>query len=879
MKKLLQLFLFILFSCIGVSAGTWTWDGSNVFGVKLNGYNLPKSGTYTISGKSWAVSVAAEGSEEKVYINNDKTKGLQFGAKKGNPSELKFVSNDFSAKITSIKVNTSTVSKGNPVLSVSVNGVEYKISAGATSYNVTSSATDVTFTTDEPQVGEVVILWSQPSPGVDDSKSIYTKGFTVAYEDEDQPIKETCAEVTFSPAGGTYTEAQNVTLSSATDGAAIYYTTNGDNPTTASTKYSEAINIAKSTTIKALAVKDGFNDSPVATAVYQIENGETPSFEGGDCEIVFANQGWSVAPYNKNSKEKTWKSENGVEFATTFSFNGSGTVYPAWNNPNLRLYYSNKNQIEISAPDGYYITKVSGINNACIIDGATLAAKGTHTFDKQESSFMWRPSTSGKNTDYSGMTITLAKIGGTPVPDKPAAPVFTPAGGEFDEAQTITLSCVTEDAVIKYSIDGGKTWLDYVTTGIEVGETMTIQAKAVLAEIESDVVESKYIINIPVITKMSAPTFHPEGVTSFSESLEVYLISDDADASVWYAIEDGDFQLYSGKIVITETTTISAKATKDGLEDSDVVTRTFTKQEAVEGLIFKETFTGSTGFKVGNPSWADASNTQGVARYDNEGWNDTDYVYGCEDCVRIGKRGQRGSIETPALSKIVGSMNLVMTFDAAPWHNENESIKVLVSVLGPGSVNTSEIVLQRDQWTTYNVLITGATAETKVRLTSKEGAMNRFFLDNVEIYASSFDESIDFDMELVDNKVVMTPRENHHFIAWRLRHAEDVVESSMMRVEANSRWTNHHTAGEPVEHEIDATAKYYIDAKAVSDRGGESREKTVLLDKGTVTGVSDVAVDAAEVEFFNLQGVRVTNPENGVYIRRQGSTVTKVYVR
>jgi len=51
------------------------------------------------------------------------------------------------------------------------------------------------------------------------------------------------------------------------------------------------------------------------------------------------------------------------------------------------------------------------------------------------------------------------------------------------------------------------------------------------------------------------------------------------------------------------------------------------------------------------------------------------------------------------------------------------------------------------------------------------------------------------------------------------------------------------------------------------------------IGEATVTGVSDVAVDAAEVEFFNLQGVRVTNPENGVYIRRQGSTVTKVYVR
>ncbi len=32
----------------------------------------------------------------------------------------------------------------------------------------------------------------------------------------------------------------------------------------------------------------------------------------------------------------------------------------------------------------------------------------------------------------------------------------------------------------------------------------------------------------------------------------------------------------------------------------------------------------------------------------------------------------------------------------------------------------------------------------------------------------------------------------------------------------------------------------------------------------------------APVEYFNLQGIRVANPENGVFIRRQGSSVSKV---
>ena len=67
---------------------------------------------------------------------------------------------------------------------------------------------------------------------------------------------------TFAPAAGTYTENQSVALSSSTDGATIYYTTDGTTPTTGSNVYSGAISVTGtagesiSTTIKAIAVKE-----------------------------------------------------------------------------------------------------------------------------------------------------------------------------------------------------------------------------------------------------------------------------------------------------------------------------------------------------------------------------------------------------------------------------------------------------------------------------------------------------------------------------------------------------------------------------------------------------------------------------------------------
>lgn len=78
------------------------------------------------------------------------------------------------------------------------------------------------------------------------------------------------ATPTFSPAAGTYTEVQSVTLSCETEDAAIYYTTNGDAPTTSSTLYKGAISVGESMTIKAIAVKDGMDDSNVASATYTI---------------------------------------------------------------------------------------------------------------------------------------------------------------------------------------------------------------------------------------------------------------------------------------------------------------------------------------------------------------------------------------------------------------------------------------------------------------------------------------------------------------------------------------------------------------------------------------------------------------------------------
>ena len=76
---------------------------------------------------------------------------------------------------------------------------------------------------------------------------------------------------TFSPAAGTYSAAQKITLKSATTNAAIYYTTNGSTPTAASTHYSGPVVVSSSVTIKAIAVSPTVGTSVVSSAAYTVK--------------------------------------------------------------------------------------------------------------------------------------------------------------------------------------------------------------------------------------------------------------------------------------------------------------------------------------------------------------------------------------------------------------------------------------------------------------------------------------------------------------------------------------------------------------------------------------------------------------------------------
>jgi len=106
------------------------------------------------------------------------------------------------------------------------------------------------------------------------------------------------ANPSFSPAGGTYAAAQTVTLTS-TQGATIYYTTNGTTPSAGSKLYTKPLTVASTETIKAIAILNGV-PSGVSTATFTINSNA--------CQTIDYSKGFTTTGISLNGGAKVAKS-------------------------------------------------------------------------------------------------------------------------------------------------------------------------------------------------------------------------------------------------------------------------------------------------------------------------------------------------------------------------------------------------------------------------------------------------------------------------------------------------------------------------------------------------------------------------------------------
>jgi hypothetical protein len=88
------------------------------------------------------------------------------------------------------------------------------------------------------------------------------------------PPPQSAAMPVISPASGTFYAAQSVTMTDATAGASVHYTTDGSTPTASSPVYQAALSLSSLTTVQAMASAPNHANSAVASATFKFQ---TPS--------------------------------------------------------------------------------------------------------------------------------------------------------------------------------------------------------------------------------------------------------------------------------------------------------------------------------------------------------------------------------------------------------------------------------------------------------------------------------------------------------------------------------------------------------------------------------------------------------------------------
>ncbi len=313
-----------------------------------------------------------------------------------------------------------------------------------------------------------------------------------------------------------------MTITCATEDAAIYYTINGDKPSTSSTEYTGQIPVNKTTIVRAIAYKDGWKPSEEVQAIYTIEG--TVSYP-------------------------TFTPESGT-------YDKAQTITISCATEEVNIYYTTGTTIPSESSTNY--TSPFNIDKTTIINA--IAYKD------------------GKTSKIAQATYIIK---GTV-----ATPTFNPPkGGTIKNNQKVYIYCSTDDAAIYYTIDGteptDENGLVY-NKAMTFDRTTTVKARAYKEDCEpSEVAEITYTIKDTVAN----PTFSPPSTSYFnSQTITINCITE--GANIHYNINNNNDPTTTSGTVYTApftiysptngtTVTIKAIAYKTGSTKSEVMTATY----------------------------------------------------------------------------------------------------------------------------------------------------------------------------------------------------------------------------------------------------------------------------------------------------------------
>lgn len=378
----------------------------------------------------------------------------------------------------------------------------------------------------------------------------------------------------------TYFGSVTVTLSAA-NGASIYYTLDGTEPTSASTLYTAPFTITETSTLKAIAIS-GDNSSSVVTRTITILNMTPIFFE--DFESDGLNQ--MTVTNVSGTYEWTTGTHSGNTYAYANAYNQGATetwlITPAitpLNAGGVSLSFTNAKNYNGPDISVKYSTNYNGSGSpatATWTDITSECALSSGSWNWVESGnvevagtspvyFAW-VYTSGESS-AAGWEIdnilVLAEAGGT---SEVATPVITPNGGSYYEPQTVSITCADADAVIRYTTDG-----------TEPTESSTVYSQPFTVSTTTTIMAKAWKTNM-------APSFTATATISFpTQVANIAAFKSAASNEPQQIMSDVTFVFRSGRYVFVEDNTAAMLIFDNS---TPVITNTYNEGDVIHAGVF-----------------------------------------------------------------------------------------------------------------------------------------------------------------------------------------------------------------------------------------------------------------------------------------------------
>ena len=452
MKKFLLSIFAVLFAFAGVQAEEVTFVA--------NGASSSATNKVTLSGN------LPSGNSDYVDFSmtkvNNSTSNVNSGLLRWYKNDIVNLTPKNGVKITKVVITMGGDSKY--MLNVSPNVGSSSISNGVVTWTGETSET-LELTASEGQVRFSTLVVT----------------YTTSGEGGGETVVETVATPVITAESTTFNESESltVTIETETEGAEIYYTLDGSDPVENGDLYEGEIELTETTTVKAVAKLDGWNNSAVAEATFTAVD---PNAKEVEATISFAS---TAQRTSQDTEKQVWQNE-GVTFTNNKASSSSNVA--SYSNP-VRLYAGSNVVVEHEA-----MTKIlfvcNGSSYATVLENsigtaATVTVDGSNvtvTFVNPVDEFAIEKLT--KQVQLKSLTVTYLttqKVVKTPV--------ITPESCGFYAGENVEVSITAEEGTIYYTTDGNEptTSSEVYSVPFTVSETTTVKAIAVVDGTESEV--------------------------------------------------------------------------------------------------------------------------------------------------------------------------------------------------------------------------------------------------------------------------------------------------------------------------------------------------------------------------------------------------------